>query len=147
MILSATEQSFLAEARRAILATVQADGLPRLVPICFVLSADDPAIVYSPLDEKPKTVADPRSLARVRDILDRPDVAILVDRWSEDWTELAWLRAYGRATVVEADAVGPAVIERLRAKYPQYATHRLESRPLIRIGIERAVGWGLPGPL
>ena len=29
----------------------------------------------------------------------------------------------------------------LRAKYAQYATHALETRPLIRIDIERARSW------
>jgi PPOX class probable F420-dependent enzyme len=147
VILTAAARSFLAEARRAILATIDPDGLPRLVPICFVLAADEDEpggtpVLYSPLDEKPKAVADPRALARVRDILARPDVAILVDRWSEDWTELGWLRAYGRAELLEPDAVPPGTIPALRAKYPQYEAHDLASRPLLRIEIQRVVTWG-----
>ena len=31
--------------------------------------------------------------------------------------------------------------EALRARYPQYADHRLEDRPVIRIAIERAASW------
>jgi PPOX class probable F420-dependent enzyme len=144
VILTAAERAFLADARTATLATIDPDGLPRLVPICFVLSEADGAapVLYSPLDEKPKAVADPRSLARVRDILARPDVAVLVDRWSDDWTELAWLRAAGRATLLEPDGVPTGTIEGLRAKYPQYETHRLESRPLLRITLERITTWG-----
>ena len=38
---------------------------------------------------------------------------------------------------IPADAV-----ERLRAKYRQYATHDLESSPMIAIDIERATSWG-----
>ena len=34
------------------------------------------------------------------------------------------------------------IIAALRAKYPQYAGHRLEARPLIRIAIERVTSWG-----
>ena len=30
----------------------------------------------------------------------------------------------------------------LRAKYPQYASHDLEARPIIRIGIEDSRSWG-----
>ncbi len=162
MILTPEARTFLADARTATLATIDPEGRPRLVPICFVLAAaDGPGgpVLYSPLDEKPKAVADPRSLARVRDILARPDVTILVDRWSEDWTELAWLRAGGRAALlepeaidaardpaIEADASPPGTIEALRAKYPQYRAHRLESRPLIRITLERVVTWGLLPP-
>lgn len=134
-MLSPDQREFLSSARTAILGTIAEDGRPRLVPVCFVLLGD---VLYTPIDEKPKT-ADPRSLARVRDIERRPDVTVLVDRWDEDWRRLAWLRIDGRATLTEA---GPAVIEELRAKYPQYVTHDLESRPMIRIGIERVRSWG-----
>ncbi len=41
--------------------------------------------------------------------------------------------------VVEEHA---AAVAALRAKYPQYASHRLADRPLIRIAIGRAVTWG-----
>lgn len=136
------ESTFLAHARTATLATIAPDGRPRLVPVCFVLVG---TTVYTPLDEKPKAVSDPRSLARVRDIERRPDVTLLVDRWAEDWTRLAWLRCQGRAELIEADAAPAehrAAVAALRAKYPQYDTHDLESRPLIRITIDGVVSWG-----
>ena len=147
------EYTFMAVARRAVLATLTGDGRPRLVPICFVL-LDGPVRIYSALDEKPKSVDDPRSLARVRDIERRADVTVLVDRWDEDWTRLGWVRAEGRATVVEAGEPdhGEAVTL-LRAKYPQYEHHDLERRPLVRIEIDRVRSWGdlgdpgtAPGP-
>ena len=134
-VLTPAERELLATARRATLATTAADGRPRLVPVCFA-SLDE--VVWTPLDEKPKAVDDVRSLARVRDILERPGVSLLVDRWSEDWAELAWLRIYGQAAVVDSHA--PAV-EGLRAKYPHYASHDLASRPMIRIAIERVTSW------
>ena len=66
-------------------------------------------------------------------------MTLLVDRWSEDWSSLGWLRVYGHAEMIEtADA---AVVAALRAKYPQYADHDLESRPLIRITIDRTTSW------
>jgi hypothetical protein len=34
----------------------------------------------------------------------------------------------------------------LRAKYPQYASHALDGRPLIRIAIERVVAWSAASP-
>jgi PPOX class probable F420-dependent enzyme len=126
----------LLEARRATLATVAPDGRPRLVPICFVVIHD---VVWSPLDEKPKAVDDARLLARVRDIERDPRVTMLVDRWSEDWSQLGWLRIEGRAELVEVADL--AVISALREKYAQYADHDLESRPMIRIAIERTSGW------
>ncbi|MEK6719688.1 MAG: TIGR03668 family PPOX class F420-dependent oxidoreductase [Chloroflexota bacterium] len=131
----------LAAARSAVLATVSADGRPRTVPICFVIGMTDdgrPA-VYSAIDDKPKAEDDPLALARIRDIAGNPLVSVLVDRWDEEWSHLGWLRIDGRAAVVQPP---PAVVSALREKYPQYADHRLESRPMIRITVERARGWG-----
>jgi PPOX class probable F420-dependent enzyme len=146
-VLSADQRAFLGPARQAVLATIAADGRPRLVPICFVLDPARP-ILYTPIDEKPKRESDPLALARVRDITADPRVSVLVDRWDEDWTRLAWLRAHGRAVVLDpatdAGEHGPAVAT-LRAKYAQYATHRLETRPLIRVTLERVTTWGSVG--
>jgi PPOX class probable F420-dependent enzyme len=144
------ERAFLGDARRATLATIRANGRPRLVPVCFVLLAPphepDRPVVYTALDEKPKRVPDPRDLARVRDILRRHAVTLLVDRWDEDWSRLAWLRCDGEAALLEptdeAVAEHRAAVAALRAKYPQYVAHALEGRPLIRIVIDRTRSWG-----
>ena len=142
-VLTEPERTFLASARRAILATISPDGRPRLVPICFVLDDALPA-VYTPIDDKPKRDDDPFALARVRDILADPRVTVLVDRWDEDWSRLAWLRCHGRATLLDPGAPEhTVVVAALRAKYPQYATHRLDRRPLIRVEIERVASWRL----
>ena len=144
--LTADQLPFLAGARTATLATIAPDGSPRLVPVCFVVR--DGTDLYVPLDEKPKQTDDPRDLARVRDILERPAVALLVHRWSEDWSELGWLRLRGDASLVEpADdpAAHATVVAELRAKYPQYASHRLEERPLIRIRVTGSSSWGSLG--
>jgi PPOX class probable F420-dependent enzyme len=150
-ILSAPEMQFLSAARRAILATIDRAGLPRLVPCCFsVLERADgtsPLVVHTPIDDKPKRSTDPRALGRVRDILRRQDVTLLVDRWSEDWGRLGWLRLRGRADILEPDdpAVGEErvrAIGALRTKYPQYVDHALEDRPMIRISVASASRWG-----
>lgn len=143
-VLSRTERAFLHGARSAILVTIAADGRARPVPICFVLDPDRP-VLYTPLDEKPKTVDDPRQLARARDIEADPRVAVLVERWDEDWANLAWLRCAGAASMIEAEtstADRTAAIAALREKYPQYSAHDLEARPIIRVTIERATSWG-----
>jgi len=127
-----------------VLATIASDGAPRPVPITFAL-AEDESVIYSALDEKPKSVADPRDLARVRDIEARPRVSVLVDEWSEDWSALGWLRVAGSARLIGPD--GESALEHqlavrvLRAKYGQYAEHRLETRPIIRIEIGHATSW------
>ena len=132
------ERDLLAEARRATLATIDATGRPRLVPVCFVAVGD---VLWSPIDEKPKSTADPLELARVRDIQARPDVTVLIERWSEDWSDLAWLRLGGRAEIIEGQAVPTGIVEALRQRYPQYHDHDLEHRPMLTITIERATSW------
>jgi PPOX class probable F420-dependent enzyme len=144
------QRAFIESARRAVLATLDPHGRPRPVPVCFVLRDEEAGgpVLWTPLDEKPKRVADPMALARVRDIAARPGVSILVDRWDEDWSRLGWVRLLGTARLVEPVADGPeapvhdAVIRALRARYSQYAGHDLEARPLIRVEIDRLVAWG-----
>jgi PPOX class probable F420-dependent enzyme len=126
--------------------TLAADGRPRPVPIAFAfIDAPERLILYTALDEKPKSVPDPRDLARVRDIGARPRVAVLVDRWDEDWSRLAWVRLEGTATVLEpTDSSGSEQAEAvglLRGRYPQYATQTLETRPVIRVAVDRISGW------
>jgi PPOX class probable F420-dependent enzyme len=140
------QRALLERSRRAVLGTISPNGRPRLVPIAFaVVGAAPELIVYSALDEKPKTVSDPRQLARVRDIRARPQVSVLVDEWHEDWTRLRWLRLDGSATVLEPDTSAvnehAAAVGALRERYPQYDGHRLEDRPVVRIRVERVTGW------
>lgn len=147
-LLDPAELAFLVAARRAILATVDPGGQPRLVPICFIVEAvaDEPLRLLTPLDDKPKATDDKRALARVRDIAARPAVSVLVERWDEDWTRLAWLRLHGTAILLEPSDVPADTVARLRTKYPQYATHELASSPMIAIDVGRARSWGALEP-
>jgi PPOX class probable F420-dependent enzyme len=142
-VLTDADRAFLTAARRAVLATTAPDGRPRLVPVCYLVDPDRPR-VYTPLDEKPKRSQDPLALARVRDIARDPRVTLLVDRWDEDWTRLAWLRLEGRAALFHpGDPMHPSAVAALRARYPQYERQRLQDRPMIEIAVERVVRWPL----
>ena len=146
--LTQAELVFLAAARSAVLGTAAPVGRPRLVPICFAFdAADEPLRIWSPLDEKPKRVADPHDLERVRDIAANPAVSLLVHTWSEDWSALGWLRIDGLAELIEPGhaatrAEHGVAVAALRARYPQYASHQLERRPIIRIFVSRHRSWG-----
>jgi PPOX class probable F420-dependent enzyme len=150
-ILTPEQRAFAAAARTATLATMAPSGRPRLVPICFVVGDDSAGPngrprIYSPLDDKPKQSDDPHDLGRVQDLLVLPEATLLVDRWSEDWSRLAWLRLDTRGVLLEPEPhereEHAAAIVALRAKYPQYAEHRLEARPILRFMVDRALSWG-----
>jgi PPOX class probable F420-dependent enzyme len=149
-VLSPAERAFMAAERRAILATVTPEGRPRLVPVCFVLTDEKDRlgrpIVYTPVDEKPKKVEDPMRLGRVQDLLVLPEASILVDRWDENWTRLAWVRADGTGEILEPQPHEredhAAAVAALREKYPQYREQALDQRPIIRLALTRAVSWG-----
>ena len=116
--------AFLAEARFATLTTLGPHGAPDSVPICFIVAG---GVLWSPLDEKPKRSSDPRTLRRVRDLVRDPRAAILVHRWDEDWSKLAFveLRVVGR--LVDPGGEGHAdAVAALRRKYAQYREHALE---------------------
>jgi PPOX class probable F420-dependent enzyme len=148
-ILTEQERAFAVAARTATLATRSPSGRPRLVPICFVVSPDGPdgrPRLHSPLDEKPKASTDPHDLGRVRDLLVLPEATLLVDRWSEDWSRLGWLRLDCHAELLEPEprevAEHADAVAALHEKYPQYAGHDLAHRPVLRFGVLRAVSWG-----
>jgi len=135
--LTPEEARFLDQQRVGRLATVDRGGQPNIVPVCFALV--DGAI-YSAMDEKPKRVP-PTRLRRIQNIQERPEVSLLVDRYDEDWTRLAWLQIHGVATLVSHLDERSRAIAALRARYPQYQTMDLESRPLIRIQPGRITSW------
>lgn len=121
------------------------------MPVCFALivagGPDRRIRLYSAIDEKPKRSPDPQALGRVRDIARSPRASLLVDRWDEDWSRLAWLRVDGSALLVapdvEADGEHRLAVAALRERYPQYERQGLERRPVIRLIVEHAVSWGL----
>jgi PPOX class probable F420-dependent enzyme len=144
-ILTQGDRRLLLASRTATLATLDPNGRPRLVPCCF---APDPERdrLWAPIDEKPKRSANPRQLGRVTDLIAWPAVSLLVDRWSEDWSKLAWLRLHGSAALLEPDEPGAVperglAIELLRERYPQYREHDLEARPIIAVEITAAIRW------
>lgn len=121
---------------------MDSEGRPHVVPFCFVLSGDT---VYSSLDEKPKNVR-PERLRRVRNLLEQPEVQVLVDRYDEDWTRLAFVQLRGRARLVDvANREHEAALRLLRAKYPQYEAMELEGRPVIAVDVMGHFVWEAGG--
>ncbi len=138
-LLSADETAFLTRQRVARLATADSDGSPHTIPVCF---AYDGRNLYIALDEKPKDVPVTR-LKRVRNILENPQVALVADRYAEDWDLLAYVMVRGRAELVETGTdEQTAAVRLLRGKYHQYERMRIEENPVIAIRPERVASWG-----
>ena len=110
-----------------------------MVPVCY--GCNERAI-YVALDAKPKRVA-PERLKRVRNILQNPEVALVVDRYDEDWSRLAYLLVRGTAELIWPDAAEHArAVELVRSRYPQYHAMPLETQPVIAIRPQSVVVWG-----
>ncbi len=133
--------------RVAHLATTGSDGAVTIHPFCFaVVISEGAATIVTVLDEKPKSVPD-RETGRVRDIQAHPEVAIVADAYTEDWSGLGWVHLRGAAEFVEPDAAGhDLALTALRAKYPQYERMALEGRLVIRITLDSATSWRGRGP-
>ena len=134
--------AFIQAQRVGRLATSDADGRPHVVPVCY---AFDGARFYIPLDEKPKRV-DALRLRRVRNILARPEAALLIDRYDDDWSRLGYVLAHTRASLLAPDAPDAPEhaqgVAALRLRYPQYRTMALEELPLIVLEPQRYSVWG-----
>lgn len=124
----------------ARLATVAGDGAPRVVPVVFALVDD--ALVHV-VDHKPKSSPD---LARLHDIAAEPRVAVLVDAYDDDWSQLWWARADAIAEVVTAGPAWRAAIAALQQRYPQYRAVP-PTGPVVRAVVRRWSGWAASVPV
>jgi PPOX class probable F420-dependent enzyme len=139
--ISGAVRKTLKEARVARLATLDAKNRPHIVPVCF---AYDGKLFYTAIDQKPKRVT-PERLARLRNIRAVPRVALLIDEYDEDWTQLWYILIRGNAKLIPKSAhkEHARAIRKLRAKYPQYGQGMLaDDAPIIRITPERTTSWG-----
>lgn len=122
------------QARVARLATVDAQGRPHVVPICFALAAN---VLYSAVDRKPKR--SPR-LKRLDNIRANPGVTVLVDHYEDDWSRLWWVRLRGRGRVLESGEERKRALALLAAKYPQYRAEPPVDA-VIAIDVDEWRGW------
>jgi PPOX class probable F420-dependent enzyme len=125
----------------ARLATVGADDRPHLVPITFAML--DAGRIVTAIDHKPKSTA---NLKRLRNIEADPSVSVLADHYSDDWSELWWVRADGHATIAESGDDWARAIDALRAKYAQYRDDPPDG-PVIDIAVDAWTGWSAAEPL
>ena len=124
----------VARARVARLATVDPDGRPHLVPIVFALVGDT---LYTAVDAKPKRS---RTLRRIENARERPDVTVLVDHYEDDWAQLWWVRLRGRGRVLDEGDEAARALAALTAKYEQYRGDP-PGPPVLAIDLVEWRGW------
>jgi PPOX class probable F420-dependent enzyme len=130
-------REFLLESRSAHLATSTKHGKPQVIPICYVYDGDS---IYSSVDEKPKRRT-PMRLRRVLNILDNPNVSLVIDRYEEDWSKLKYVIVRGSAEIVQTQEEHEHAVQLLREKYSQYHQMKLEGRPIIKIKLVSVFPW------
>ncbi len=134
------DNDLLATARVGHLATASGDGRPHVVPVCF---AWVPPVLYSAIDSKPKRTT---LLRRVRNVIDTGRAAFVVDRWSEDWRQLAYVLVEGPAELLADGQERDEALILLTAKYPQYDDLPLFDNLVVKVTAERTVAWSAADP-
>jgi PPOX class probable F420-dependent enzyme len=122
----------LRTARVGRLGLLDTDDRPRVLPVTYALSG---GALYSAIDKKPKR-SEP---ARLRFLQRRPEAALTVDHYEDDWTALAWVQVLGRIQILDA-ADEPRALEALAAKYAQYRAEPPPG-PLLKLTPERTLCW------
>jgi PPOX class probable F420-dependent enzyme len=136
--LSEVERRFLAHRRIAHLATADSRAVPHVVPVCFVMSEDT---LYITIDEKPKRQPG-AALKRLRNIAENPAVAVVADRYDEDWSLLGWVMLRGHAEVLTDGTEHHEAQALLRSRYPQLKAMQILQQPVIAVRVERTTSWG-----
>ena len=100
--------------------------------------------IYSVVDDKPKRTL---QLQRLANISTEPRVSVLADHYEDDWSELWWVRADGRAEILH-DAMGKEqerehALDLLAQRYVRYRERR-PSGAVIRVDVERWTTWPEP---
>jgi PPOX class probable F420-dependent enzyme len=114
------------------------EGAPRVLPVTFAVADGR---IWSAIDDKPKRAAEP---ARLRFLRRDPRAALTVDRYSEDWDELAWVQVLGTVRILDLSE-GAVGLEALSAKYEQYR-EEAPPGPLMVLTPERYLSWRAADP-
>ena len=123
----------LQTARVARLGLLDEEGGPRVLPVTFAVAEGR---IWSAIDQKPKQAREP---ARLRFLRRDPRAALTIDRYSDDWEELAWVQVLGRVSIIGVGD-GTVGLEALRAKYEQYR-EVVPPGPLLALDPQRYLWW------
>jgi len=123
----------LRAADHGVLATRHATRGVDAVPVVFVI--DDANRIVIPIDSvKPKSTT---RLQRLVNIATDARVMVLAEHYEDDWTQLWWVRARGRAGEAElSEAHGKLLAD----KYPSYVDAASIVSTIV-VDVEEVSGW------
>jgi PPOX class probable F420-dependent enzyme len=130
-------QELIETERVARLAYLDDRDRPRVLPVTFAVAE---GAVWSAVDDKPKR----HEPARLRYLRRRPEAALCVDRYDDDWNRLGWVQLLGSVDVLDPED-GTAGMDALVARYAPYRDRRPPG-PLLRLGVERTLCWRAASP-
>ena len=125
--------NLLSSERVGRLGVLDDEGAPRVLPVTFAVAE---GLIWSAIDQKPKRTEEP---ARLRFLRRDPRAALTVDRYSDDWEELAWVQVLGTVRILDPSE-GASGLEALSEKYEQYQAESPPG-PLLALKPERYLWW------
>jgi len=115
-------------------ATVSPRRVPHLVPVCHV-------VVNGKL-----YFASEKDARKVRNLRTTPSIAVTVDLYSDDWSQLKGVMIQGTAKLIEKGPRFRGIRKRLYAKYPQYpqqAALAQSESVIVEVTPTNVFSWGL----
>ena len=131
--LSKTAADFIRWARVCREATVSAEGVPHLVPVCHVLAGQK--LCFGSGDDATK----------IRNLEANPRITVIVDEYSDHWDGLKGAMVQGRARLIERGPAFSRIRDLLYEKYPQYpkqAALATSDSVIVEVTPTRVFTWG-----
>jgi len=128
---------YISTHRVARLSTSDTNGQPHIMPICYDF---DGLYIYTALDFKRKRV-ELFKLKRVTNILNNPQVAIIIDDYSDNWDELSYVLILGHGEILENGLKRDTAEKLLRTKYYQYSQSLTPGCPILKITPNKIIEW------
>ena len=134
MRLNKKAAKLIAHERVCRVATTGSNGRPHLVPVVHILAGDK--IYFGSGDDGRK----------VQNLRENPQIAITIDLYSEDWSQLRGVMVQGTARLIERGTRFKQARARLYAKYRQYAKEAALSPSdsvIVEVTPTHVFTWGL----
>ncbi len=124
----------------ARLATADRNGQPHVIPFCYAFDGEH---IYFVVDQKPKRQTG-KPIKRIRNMLENPHAAIVIDDYADDWTQLAYVLITGTTALVDNETEYDRLLALLRERYPQYRKMELTfaTNAMVRITPTKVHAWG-----